>query len=73
MKPFTTKHCTPINYGQPKTKSKKEKIGSTYTTTGPQDIKKGYYAEPIEGPKGLYTSDANKMMLKAVSKKLPKK
>jgi len=61
---FMSKHCLskygeaktdPLNYGRPKSKSKKQE-GSTYTTTGPQDAKKGYVAEKTDlQPKGVYT------------------
>jgi len=81
MKPFTSKHCAPINYGSPLNNNKKKTYGPSQggvhvesvisTKIGPKE-NKGYTVENTT-PKGLYTSDANKMMIKAVSKKLPKK
>ena len=80
MKPFTSKHCTPINYGSPLNTNKKETYGPSQsgitksvisTKIGPKE-NKGYTVENTT-PKGLYTSDAKKMTIKAISKKLPKK
>ena len=80
MKPFISKHCTPINYGSPLNQNKEKTYGPLShgitksvisTKIGPKE-NKGYTIENTT-PKGLYTSDANKMMIKAVSKKLPKK
>ena len=65
MKPFTSKHCTPINYGSPLNNNKKETYkplqgGITKsvisTKIGPKE-NKGYTIENTT-PKGLYTSDA---------------
>ena len=80
MKPFTSKHCTPINYGSPLNNNKKETYGPSQsgitksvisTKIGPKE-NKGYTVENTT-PKGLYTSDANEMTIKATSKKLPEK
>ena len=80
MKPFTSKHCTPINYGSPLNQNKEKTYGPSQsgiaksaisTKIGPKE-NKGYTIENTT-PKGLYVSDANKMTIKATSKKLPKK
>ena len=79
MKPFTSRHCTPINYGSPLNENKEKTYGPSQggitksfisTKIGPKE-NKGYTVENTT-PKGVYTSDANKMNIKAVSKKLPK-
>jgi len=80
MKPFTSKHCTPINYGSPLNQNKEKTYGPSQsgitksvisTKIGPKE-NKGYTIENTT-PKGLYISDANKKMIKAEKKELPKK
>ena len=80
MKPFTSKHCTLINYGSPLSQNKEKTYGPSQggitksvisTKIGPKE-NKGYTIENTT-PKGLYTSDAKGMMITAISKKLPKK
>jgi len=79
MKPFTSRHCTPINYGSPLNENKEKTYGpsqggitkSVISTKIVPKENKGYTVENTT-PKGLYTSDANKMSIKAFSKQLPK-